>query len=77
MKKGSGIYPHLTVDSFGRKVVSGAGGVLLTRTTTAVGSGCGVERGAGAVAAAVGLGRAGQDGAGPGHLAGDGRGLSG
>jgi hypothetical protein len=56
VKKRSGIYPHLTVDGFGRKVVSGAGGVLLTRTTTAVGSGCGVERGAGAVAAAVGSG---------------------
>ena len=37
MKKSSGLYPHLVVDGTGRKVVSGAGGVLLTRTATAVG----------------------------------------
>ena len=37
MKKRSGLYPHLVVDGSGRKVVSGAGGVLLTRTATAVG----------------------------------------
>jgi Transposase DDE domain group 1 len=37
VKKRSGLYPRLTVDGSGRKVVSGAGGVLLTRTATAVG----------------------------------------
>ena len=37
MKKRSGRYPHLVVDGSGRKVVSGAGGVLLTRTAMAVG----------------------------------------
>ena len=37
MRKRSGIYPHLAVDGRGRKVVPGAGGVLLTRTATAVG----------------------------------------
>src|SRR3954466_5408363 len=37
VKKRSGRYPHLVVDGFGRKVVSGAGGVLLTRTATTVG----------------------------------------
>ena len=37
MKKRSGLYPRLTVDGSGRKVVSGAGGVLLTRTAAAVG----------------------------------------
>src|SRR3954452_23700320 len=36
-EKTSGLYPRLTVDGSGRKVVSGAGGVLLTRTATAVG----------------------------------------
>src|SRR3954453_366413 len=33
----SGLYPRLAVDGHGRKVVSGAGGVLLTRTAAAVG----------------------------------------
>src|SRR4051795_6821069 len=33
----SGLYPRLAVDWQGRKVVSGAGGVLLTRTATVVG----------------------------------------
>ena len=51
MKKRSGLYPHLVVDGTGRKVVSGAGGVLLTRTAGAVGPGA--ERGAGPLAAAV------------------------
>ncbi len=37
MKKRSGRYPRLTVDGTGRKVVSGAGGVLLTRTAMTVG----------------------------------------
>jgi hypothetical protein len=37
VKKRSGLYPRLTVDGSGRKVVSGAGGVLLTRTAAAVG----------------------------------------
>ncbi len=37
MRKRSGPYPRLAVDGSGRKVVSGAGGVLLTRTATAVG----------------------------------------
>lgn len=37
MKDRSGLYPCLTVDDRGRKVVSGAGGVLLTRTAAAVG----------------------------------------
>ncbi|MCW2901700.1 MAG: transposase [Streptosporangiaceae bacterium] len=37
MKKRSGLYPRLAVDGSGRKVVSGAGGVLLTRTARAVG----------------------------------------
>jgi hypothetical protein len=37
VKKRSGRYPHLVVDGSGRKVVSGAGGVLLTRTAMAVG----------------------------------------
>jgi hypothetical protein len=37
VKKRSGLYPRLVVDGSGRKVVSGAGGVLLTRTATAVG----------------------------------------
>jgi Transposase DDE domain group 1 len=37
VKKRSGLYPRLAVDSSGRKVVSGAGGVLLTRTAMAVG----------------------------------------
>ena len=37
MKKRSGLYPRLVVDGSGRKVVSGAGGVLLTRAATAVG----------------------------------------
>ena len=37
MKKRSGLYPRLAVDGSGRKVVSGAGGVLLTRTAAAVG----------------------------------------
>jgi hypothetical protein len=33
----SGLYPRLAVDGQGKKVVSGAGGVLLTRTAAAVG----------------------------------------
>src|SRR3954470_5445161 len=33
----SGLYPCLAVDGQGRKVVSGAGGVLLTRTAATVG----------------------------------------
>jgi hypothetical protein len=33
----SGLYPRLAVDGQGRKVVSGAGGVLLTRTAATVG----------------------------------------
>src|SRR3954453_9633199 len=33
----SGLYPRLAVDGQGKKVVSGAGGVLLTRTATTVG----------------------------------------
>jgi hypothetical protein len=37
VKKRSGLYPRLAVDGSGRKVVSAAGGVLLTRTATAVG----------------------------------------
>ena len=37
MKKRCGFYPCLAVDGQGRKVVSGAGGVLLTRTAAAVG----------------------------------------
>lgn len=37
MKKRSGLYPRLVVDGSGRKVVSGAGGVLLTRAATVVG----------------------------------------
>jgi hypothetical protein len=37
VKKRSGLYPRPAVDGSGRKVVSGAGGVLLTRTAAAVG----------------------------------------
>ncbi len=37
MRKRSGSYPRLAVDGSGRKVVSGAGGVLLTRTATVLG----------------------------------------
>ncbi len=37
VKKRSGPYPRLAVDGQGKKVVSGAGGVLLTRTAAAVG----------------------------------------
>jgi hypothetical protein len=37
VKKRSGLYPRLAVDASGRKVVSRAGGVLLTRTAAAVG----------------------------------------
>ncbi|WP_297701661.1 IS1380 family transposase [Mycobacterium sp.] len=37
MRNRSGHYPRLAVDGRGRKVVSGAGGVLLTRTAAAVG----------------------------------------
>ena len=37
MRKRSGLYPRLVVDGSGRKVVSGAGGVLLTLTARAVG----------------------------------------
>jgi len=37
VKKRSGLYPCLAVDGQGKKVVSGAGGVLLTRTAAAVG----------------------------------------
>jgi Transposase DDE domain group 1 len=37
VKKSSGRYPRLAVDGAGRKVVSGAGGVLLTRTAMTVG----------------------------------------
>jgi hypothetical protein len=37
VKKSSGRYPRLAVDGTGRKVVSGAGGVLLTRTAVTVG----------------------------------------
>ena len=37
MKKRRGLYPQVTVDGTGRKVVSGAGGLLLTRTAGAVG----------------------------------------
>src|SRR3954470_17178905 len=33
----SGLYPRLAVDGQGKKVVSGAGGVLLTRTANTVG----------------------------------------
>ena len=32
MKQSSGRYPRLAVDGSGRKVVPGAGGLLLTRT---------------------------------------------
>ena len=37
MRNRSGLYPRLAVDGQGNKVVSGAGGVLLTRTAAAVG----------------------------------------
>jgi hypothetical protein len=37
VKQSSGRYPRLAVDGQGRKVVSGAGGVLLTRTAATVG----------------------------------------
>src|SRR5215210_7316472 len=37
VKQRSGRYPHLAVDGLGKKVVSGAGGVLLTRTAATVG----------------------------------------
>jgi hypothetical protein len=37
VKKRSGLYPCLAVDGQGRRVVSGAGGVLLTRTAATVG----------------------------------------
>ena len=37
MKKRSGLYPRLAVDGQGKRVVSGAGGVLLTRTAATVG----------------------------------------
>jgi len=37
VKNRSGLYPRLAVDGQGRKVVSGAGGVLLTRTAATVG----------------------------------------
>jgi hypothetical protein len=37
VRKRSGSYPRLAVDGSGRKVVSGAGGVLLTRTATVLG----------------------------------------
>jgi hypothetical protein len=37
VKKRSGLYSRLVIDGSGRKVVSGAGGVLLTRAVTAVG----------------------------------------
>ncbi len=37
MKQRSGRYPRLAVDGQGKKVVSGAGGVLLTRTAVTVG----------------------------------------
>ncbi len=37
MKQRSGRYPRLAVDGQGKKVVSGAGGVLLTRAATTVG----------------------------------------
>ena len=53
MKKRSGLYPRLAVDGQGRKVVSGAGGVLLTRTAATVGLDRGVERCVVAVAAAA------------------------
>ena len=39
MRNRSGLYPRLAVDGQGRKVVSGAGGVLLTRTAATVGLG--------------------------------------
>ncbi len=37
MRNRSGLYPRLAVDGRGKKVVSGAGGVLLTRTAATVG----------------------------------------
>jgi hypothetical protein len=37
VKKRSELYPHPVVDGAGRKIVSGAGGVLLTRTAATVG----------------------------------------
>ncbi len=37
MRNRSGLYPRLAVDGQGKKVVSGAGGVLLTRTAATVG----------------------------------------
>src|SRR3954465_3397136 len=37
VRKRSGLYPRLAVDGQGKKVVSGAGGVLLTRIATTVG----------------------------------------
>jgi hypothetical protein len=37
VKKRSGLYPRLAVDGQGKKVVSGAGGVLLIRTAATVG----------------------------------------
>ena len=37
MRNRSGLYPRLAVDGRGRKVVSGAGGVVLTRTAATVG----------------------------------------
>lgn len=37
MRNRSGLYPRLAVDGPGKKVVSGAGGVLLTRTASTVG----------------------------------------
>lgn len=37
MRNRSGLYPRLAVDGQGKKVVSGAGGVSLTRTAATVG----------------------------------------
>ena len=66
MKKRTGFYPRVRVDTAGSGVVSQAGGVLLTETVRASGWTTGVVGGAGAVAQAAGGARPGQGAAGPG-----------
>jgi len=51
VKRTTGFYPRLRVDTRGGSAVGQAGGVLLTSTVRAGAPGCSAQRGVGAVAA--------------------------
>ena len=68
MRKSTGSYPSLTVDTTAKRVVSHAGAVLLAATARQDRSGPGTVRGVAAVDAPAGGARPGEGAAGPGDL---------